>query len=492
MLSAKPHRLTPAEASRVVWALVAVGLGLAVLLLMRSQVGGDQLNLLARGWLLAAEGKWISYGNPMSTGGKAPGGITSLLVGLPLLVWRDHRAPSVLILLFHVLAFSVLDGTLKRVLSPRERVLLCVFYWLNPWQLYFASFLWNPNYLFLFGAIHLWSAFVQREQARFWPSFLHAAGLVLALQIHASFLLLAVASFLLWLRRYVRVHWGGLVAGAVLAGLPLIPWALELAAHPTILTEAKKGFLGRGLILVLPLVRGLLYWLRYASLGLSERMADFDFSGVLGSDPWLGRALTVVVQHVLAVTLVIPLLANVRLWRGLRRLWRKRLAPGISEREWLKGYARIGFVAMFFVFALSPTTPMMWQGLILLHAAVLPVILWAGALCRSRFATWVAKGTWIYAAGEIALLLAIAFGNPQYRCGGRMERRDFSFPLRSEHPMFYQLKIQQTCPWPMNRPGAWWPDVLPEGRLGSRRLRRADLLPAQYGIRLHQAGAPPG
>jgi hypothetical protein len=463
MCSPNPCRLSSAAAARRVWILFAVGLGLAGLMLVRSQAGGDQLNLLARGWLLAAEGKWISYGNPMSTGGKAPGGITSLLVGLPLLIWRDHRAPSVLILLFHVLAYWLLDRTLKRVLSPGERVLLCMLYWLNPWQLYFASFLWNPNYLFLFGAIHLWSAFVQRDRARFWPSFLHAAGLVLALQIHASFLLLAVASFLLWLRRYFRVHWGGVAAGAVLAGLPLIPWALELAAHPAILTEAKKGFLGRGLILVLPLLRGLLYWLRYASLGLSERMADFDYSTLFGSDPGPGRVLTVFVQHVLAVSLVIPLLANVRLWRHLRRHWRKRLAPGISGRDWLHGYARIGFLAMVVAFALSPTTPMMWQGLILLHAAVLPVILWAGALSRTRFATWVARGTWAYAAVEITLLLAIAFGNPQYRCGGRTDRRDFGFPLRSDHPMFHQLKIQRTCPWPMNRPGGWWPDVLPEG-----------------------------
>jgi hypothetical protein len=439
-------------------------------MLARSQVGGDQLNLLARGWLLAAEGKWISYGNPMSTGGKAPGGITSLLVGLPLLVWKDHRAASALVLVFHVAAYLILDGTLKRIFSPRERVFLSLLYWLNPWQLYFASFLWNPNYLFLFGSIHLWSGLAQRERGRFWPSFLHGAGLALALQIHASFLLLAVASFLLWLRRYFRAHWGGLIAGGILAGLPLIPWALELSEHPALLTEAQKGFLGRGLILVLPLVRGLIYWLRYASLAVSERMTDFDFSGLLGSDPWLGPGLNAAASTVLAATLLIPVFANVRLWRGARRHWREKLAPGTSDREWLEGYARIGFVSMFIVFALSPTTPMMWQGLILLHAAILPVIFWADDLGRTRHAHRIARGTWIYAGVEIALLLAMAFGNPQYRCGGRTERRDFGFPLRSDHPMFRELDIQQTCPWPMNQPGKWWPDVLPE--VGSRLERK--------------------
>jgi hypothetical protein len=454
--------MSPSAAARAVWVLFAAGLAVALLMLVRSQVGGDQLNLLARGWLLAAEGKWISYGNPMSTGGKAPGGITSLLVGLPLLLWRDHRAPSALVLLFHVAAYGILDGTLRRILSPFERVLLAVLYWLNPWQLYFASFLWNPNYLFLFGALHLWSALAQRQRARFWPSFLHTAGLALAFQIHASFLLLAVASFLLWLRRDFRLHWGGAIAGGALASLPLIPWAMEVAAHPAILTGADKGFLGRGLLLVFPLVRGLLYWLRYASLAFAERMDDFDFSGLFGADPWLGPALNVLVRIVLSLTLIVPLLANVRLWRRARRLWRERLAPGVTDRDWLKGYARISFLAAVFVFALSPTTLMMWQALILLHAAILPVILWLGALGRSRLAPRVLKAAWIYAIAEIVLLLAIAFGNPQYRCGGRMKRTDFSFPLRSDHPMMRELKIQQTCPWPMNRPNGWWPDVLPE------------------------------
>ena len=67
-------RLSPAAASRLVWALFAIGLLLAICMLLRSQAAGDQLNLLARGWLLAVDGKWIAYGNPMSNGGKTPGG----------------------------------------------------------------------------------------------------------------------------------------------------------------------------------------------------------------------------------------------------------------------------------------------------------------------------------------------------------------------------------------------------------------------------------
>ena len=475
-----PCRLTPAAASRIVRTLFAAGLLIAVVMLVRGQVGGDQLNLLARGWLLAAQGKWISYGNPMSTGGKSPGGITSLLVGLPLLLWRDHRAASALVLLFHVLAYGLLDGTLRRILSPSERVLLALLYWLNPWQLYFAAFLWNPNYLYLFSAVHLWSALAQRERARFWPSFLHAAALVLAFQVHASFLLLGVASLLLVGRRYFRVHWPAAVLGGALAAVPLVPWALEAMAHPAIVTGISKGFPGRGLLLAYPLARGLLYWLRYGSLSVAGDMNDFKLTDLLAADRWLGPSLHLLAGTALAVTVVLPWLANVRLWRwggrlraeagaGVRRrigrrllwLWRRKLAPGTTRRAWVAGYARVCFVAAVIVFSLSPTTIMMWQGLILLHAAILPVILWVGALGRSRWAARVAMGTRGYAAVEIALLVAMALGGSQYRCSGHDGEDSFGFALRYDHPMLHDLHIQQTCPWPVNVPGGWWPDVLP-------------------------------
>jgi hypothetical protein len=454
-------RLSPATAARAVWSLFALGLLIAIGLLLRGQVAGDQLNLLARGWLLEARGVWISYGNPMSTGGKAPGGITSLLVGLPLFLWRDHRAASALVLLFHVLAYLILDGTLKRVLNPYERVLLALLYWLSPWQLYFASFLWNPNYLYLFGALHLWSALAQRERARFWPSFVHVAGLATAFQLHPSCLLLAVASLLLFWRRYFRVHWPGAILGGLMGAIPLVPWAIEVTAHPAIVTEASKGFPGRGLLLVFPLLRGLLYWLRYASLSVADRMGDFHFTDFLPSDQWLGPTLTVL-GNLLAVTIVFPLLANRRLWRHGRRLLRERLPSGTTDRSWLKGYVRVCFVAAVIVFSLSPTTVMMWQGLILFHAAVLPVVFWAGALARTRLAPRVMTVTWGYAAAEVAFLVAMALGSSQYRCTSHTGKDAFGFSLGHDSPMLTELHIQQTCPWPVNVPGGWWPDVLPK------------------------------
>jgi hypothetical protein len=457
------RHLDDRSAARLVGVFFVAGLAISLAMVARSQVGGDQLNLLARGWLLADEGRWISYGNPMSTGGKAPGGITSLLVGLPLLVWRDHRAPTLVILLCHVAAYWLLDRTLRRIFSPAERVIFAVLYWLNPWRMYFSAFLWNPNYLFLFGALHLWACLEQRERARFGPSFLLGAGLVLACQIHASFLLLAVASALLWLRGFFKPHWTGGILGAALAALPLIPWARELLTQPAILTEADKGFLGRGLLYVFPLVRGLLYWLRYSSLYLSEKMLRFDFGDFLAADlgARLGRGVSRATGALLPLTALLPLLANVRLWRRSRR-WRRKLPGGASGRVWLQGYVLWTFLAAVVVFSFSPTTIMMWQALIVLHAAVLPLVLWTGVLGRSRHAARVSRGFWIYTAASLAVLVLIPLGSTHYRCAGHDGSDSFGLALRHDHPMLHELHVHATCPLPVNKPQGWWPDVLPE------------------------------
>jgi hypothetical protein len=493
--------LSRRTAGRLIWIGFAAGLLLLALMVGRSQVGGDQLNLLARGWLLSARGRMVWFGNPMSTGGKAPGGVTSLLVGLPLMLWRHHRAATAAVALCHLLAFLLLDRTLARIVSAQERLLFVILYWLSPWQLYFGSFLWNPNYLFLAGAAHLATAWRLRHGPRFVASLLHAATLALALQVHPSFLLLAAASALLWWRGWLRPHAAGVAVGAALGALPLLPWAWEVIRHPVLLAEAHKGFLGRGLIYSLP--RGILYWLRYSSLSLAGRTGLFDFTEAFGAvaDRRLTPFFRTLTEGVGPATVVLPLLANVWLWRRwrCRRAGRARPeagalppAPGLGSavlagrgrallarlaqrshfpeaapgRAWLRAYVVLTLAAAAAVLALSPTTFMYWQGICLFHAAVLPLTLWAGLLLRTRHAARVLAAAAAWVVLELLLALGIAFGTPDFRCRGL---ETVVFPLLGDSPMLHELHIQDTCPWPTNDPHGWWPDVLPRpGATGGR------------------------
>jgi hypothetical protein len=472
------------RADLLVVAVFALGLALSLLLALRSQVGGDQLNLLARGWLLVERGEWVPYGNPSSSGGAVPGGVTALIVGGPLALWPHHRAAVLGMLLTQVVGFLLLDRWLREALGHRERLLFAVVYWLNPWRLVLSGFLWNPGYLLLVGAAHVWTLWRQRAAPRLGLSVAHALALGIGFQIHPSVVLLGMVSLLALFTRHFRPSWTGLALGSVLAALPLLPWLLAIGGEPAML-PTSKGFLGRGLVLVFPLLRGILYWLRHVSLHLSGTESQLDFAPSLGA---LGRMLSglgvLLTQVVGAPSLALPLLANLRLWRplflGRWRAWRPLVLPGRGRRQWVRSYVRLCFVAALLVYALAPTTVMWWQGVSLLHAAVLPLALWAGALARivPRRVSLAARA---WGGCAVALALLLAFGGPRHHCGAD----DIVIPLRHDHPMLHELGIHRSCPVPVQR-GGWWPDVLPEPPSGRRPPAPVRKVPATG------AGALPG
>ncbi|MGE5234269.1 MAG: hypothetical protein ACM3OB_09175 [Acidobacteriota bacterium] len=426
-----------------------------------AQVGGDQLDLLARGWRLAARGSLVPYGNPLSNGGKEIGALTSLLVGLPLTLWMDHRAPVVVVWASHLLAFLLLLRTLRPILHPAERLAFALLYGLGPWRLYFAGFLWNPNYLYLIGAVHLATALAQRARPRLGASFAHALALGLALQLHPSFLILAVASLLLVWRGYARPHWPGILAGGLVAALPLVPWIAYLRHDPGIL-PGGKGFLGHGLVTLYPIFGGLWHWLRYSTLLVARRMGTIDLSARFGErfDAALVPLWSALVDGLGALAALVALIG---LWRFLRHhgisLLRRRLPSGASDRQWLRGYVTWTLAAAVLAFAAAPTAVMWWQELAVVHAAILPTVFLLGTLLVSpRWRRWARPGLALYAGATVLLLGGMALGAAHYRCDGR---QTVNLALRSDHPMFHDLGILQSCPFPIDPAHGWWPDALP-------------------------------
>ncbi len=444
---------------------VVLGLLVSAGMVARSQAGGDQLNLLARGWLLAERGDLVPYGNPLSSGGNGPGIATTLVVGAPLYLLRHHRAPVVGIWLLHLAAWVLLDRRMRTFLSPWERAAFAVIYWLNPWRLEASAFLWNPNFLYFAGALHLATAFDLRLRPRFGASFLHVAALGLGAQLHPAMLLLIVASLLLWRRGVVQVHWGGVAAAVAVTLVFLLPW-WRAAAADTAIVAAGQGFPFRGLIWVQPWVKGLSYWLRYPSLLISRQSATFDFSALVGAsgDHLLAPLAKGLVGIAGVATMLAVLLANVDFFRrrfaaGARAAVARARASG-DPRRFVEDYAFWCFAAAVVVFAAAPTTPQSWQAVPLFQAAVVPVVLWSGRLLEDPERARAARRALAAVAGAaLAIHLALAAGGPHFRCGGR---EGVVFPLRASSPMFEDLGLQRTCPWPLNAPNGWWPDVLPE------------------------------
>ncbi len=306
-------------------------------------------------------------------------------------------------------------------------------------------------------------AFDQRERPRFGASCLHLLALGVGAQLHPAMLLLIVASLLLWRRGVVQVHWGGVAAGIALTAVLLVPWWQAAAAEPAIVA-AREGFPFRGLIWFQPWIKGLSYWLRYPSLLINKQSAIFDFSALVGAgaDRLLAPLAKGLVGIAGAATIVAVLLANIDFFRrrfaaGLRAAFAR--STGVEPRRFVEDYAFWCFVAAAVVFAAAPTTPQSWQAVPLFQAAVLPVVFWLGRQLDGPAQARVARLTLAAAtAASVAVVLALAAGGPNFRCGGR---HGVVIPLRAASPMFEDLGLQRTCRWPLNVPNEWWPDVLP-------------------------------
>ena len=448
------------------------GLAVSVAMLVSSQVKGDQLTLLARGWLLVYEGEWVPFGSPASGGGKVPGGLTSLLVGLPLWLWPDHRAPVVVILVSHLAAYLLLDTMVRRIFGPEERLLLAVFYWLNPWRLFYSGFLWTPGYLFFLGVLHTWTVYRQRRQASFWVSAVHVLVIGCALQLHLSAVLLAVASLLLWWRGYFRPHLGGAALGATIVAASLVPWLLAVQATADLpLSEGR--FVSQLLRAPVSAFRVVSYWLRYPSLVPNRTIRCFDLVPNFGENAAAVQGLLEAqpLTVILYLTVAVSLWANYRFWSGAARWWRP-LPAEASDRDWLAGVARWTLATAVLVSIALPGTIMSFHVLLLLHLAVVPVLVVGGALLRGARSRPAWRGVAIYGVLSGVLALTILAASPLYRCGGRTCSKTGTLPsLRGDHRMLDDLGIRESCPPVVNDPKGWWPDALPEPEPPSPQLQ---------------------
>ncbi|HEV2701413.1 MAG TPA: hypothetical protein VGV09_07270 [Steroidobacteraceae bacterium] len=422
-----------------------LGLSIGLLMVVNSQLSGDQLQLLNLGWQLSHNHLWLPHGMITSAGGFSPGGFSALLVAGPLYLWNDYRAPALFTLLCHAAAFLLLHRTLKPALTQSGGFLLLALLWLSPWHLYFASHIWDANYMYVFAILHLVTAQRMAQRREIAVTVAHVLVLGLSLQVHTSGAVLCILSLLLFALGRLKISWTGLVLGLAICVASLVPWLLAVSHDPALL-PAGKGFLLRGLVYVFPVLRGVLYWLKLTSLTFVERMYDLDFSGVMGP---AAASAAGAVDRVLATLAQVTLIVAVWLqWRFFRKAWRivvkclKREVPPYRPRSWLRFYVTAMCAATLISFALSPTTIMFWQVFVAMPASAVAMVMSAEVLLRSRFrplAQWLA-GLW--AALSVALLVPQAVAAPMYRCGISVDQ---------SRPMLTNLHAMGGCADPHRR-----------------------------------------
>lgn len=408
-----------------------IGLGLSILLMLNAQVGADQANLLVQGWLFS-QGKILPFGNPVSGGGYSPGSLQSILVGLPLLLWQHHHAPIVLIIVFHSIAFILLMQIVSESFGKRACIIFAVLYWLNPWRLYFSGFIWNPNYLFLIGAVHFWSLWKLKDQSRLLPSALLTMSIGLGVGLHSSIIILALTAAWLFLKKAIHIHWGGVLLGAIISLLPLLPWLFLDGQIPINPTE-KTGFWGRGLVYVYPLLKGFSYWLRYPSLYISSGFLDLNLPSLFGFsvEYYVKKVFSVLG----AVTTLIALIVNIHFCRTVFAKPNQQS----DNVKWLNSVVVVSFCSLLIACAISPVTILYWHTIIIFHVSLLPII-WF--FSQSNYQKWAYSFTTIFALLTVVLIPLLAIGSSQYSCNNN---EVLSKNFQQNYTMIDELHIADEC-----------------------------------------------
>ncbi len=385
------------------------GVLISLLFFQQQLLTGDQTQMLYKGYLGAYEGVWLSYGNAASAVGNVPGSLSAWLIGGPLLLWDSPYAPMLLLLAMRLVGFLLFDAVIRQVFDDRVlngnvlnsnvvRLLFLVLCWLNPWFQY-ESLLYNPSYLFLFSAMHCWSAWHMRERASFWHMIVHLLAIGMAMQLHYSWPLLAVMSTYLFWRRILKVSWSGVVVAALLIGASLIPYAMEVMSNSHITQnvdpEARQRYIGWGLVHVYPVLKSVIYWLRYGSwLFASKLVNDTQFIWLAGHEylqlaaVWLWR---VVIYGVGAATVLLAAKANWQLWRELKPHLLRSDRAEVNGESWLGLYALAAVLAVLVSAALSPIIFNYWHLMLIFPYALFPMLLLLVRWSR-RYPQWVGKG----------------------------------------------------------------------------------------------------
>ena len=419
--------------SRYSWLILLIfvfGLLLQLFLTERSWIGGDQINLLRLGWSYAQTGELMPFAKAKAGAGAIPGVFQQLLVGLPLKIVPHYQSPMIFITLFHVVAGLLLLRVVRQGLGEQFALVFFLLYWLSPWRLYHSGFLWEPQYMFLPAALHLWACWNQRTTGKFLHSVLLAASLVLAMQIHNSFFLLVLLTIIFLVRKQLRLHWPGVLFGVILGSITLLPTILALFSGNTPPVSESSGFFGAGLVKVLPTLKGAWYWIRLGSLDIGTPFAGIVFF----RDEWatntaFGMQSQIVLRVLQGLSFLTVLVALRASWwffgltfqRFRRRQQNVEASPTTPEASthpykgnWFRAYCSSAFFALVASAALAPITLQGWQVIVALHAACVPVAAWMLDLKtrhRNRFRVLLVGTVCL----QLLLTIIMGTGNPIFR-----------------------------------------------------------------------------
>ncbi len=347
----------------------SIGLIFSMLFFVTQMLHFDNGQIFDKVLKVLLEGVWTHHGNAGTGVGFVPGTFLTALATIPMMLWFSPYSAALVIILTHIIAYFLLRNIVKNISVALVPILVLIF-WLNPWRVEQAE-LYNPAYLFIFGALHFWTSI--KMQKKDWKiTFLHVLSVGFCAQVHYSAIILAFASLLLFYKGRLRVHWWGFFAAVIFVVCSLIPWVLETINQPQYgvkLSDTAKSsvFFGRNALLVYPVLKAVLYWIRFGSTYYARHIfSEIRFDWI--SSSYLQTLISWVYHSFKYLLALITVFWSARwMYQNLRRQWSAfHLKPEknigfLNLQDQVIDYGFYLFLAMLLAAGLSPVEFNHWH-----------------------------------------------------------------------------------------------------------------------------------
>ena len=427
-------------------AIIFCGLIAAALYAYGHKVDGDVIQLLRNGHALVVKGELVPFGSHSSSGssGNVPGAFLSLAVGLPMKIWHSPWASLIVLACLHLAALLMFLDVMKKFISPIALLALAVFFWLNPWRTS-EIFLWNPGYIFFAAVFHFWTAYRLSADRSFLFSLLHALSIFLALQIHASFVILIFITLILLKMRAIQANWPGVWMGILLGIASLTPYLLAGIDDPNIFPQpgsGGKGYLFFGIINVYPLLKAFWYWILFGSLIFQKHIfhqLEYNWISPEGLQLAFNISWTAIKYIFGSLGVLASFYVNFRFFQSNKevfRIWKVRFDP---TQNWVAFYTVSAFFAAIAATAISPTLPIYWHLLYIWPFALIPLIFFLDD--RLKIAGNVKKIevlVWVCAVYFMLFNVVAALGSTKHS-------------IQSSFDQTYHQICGEECRWPIEK-----------------------------------------
>ena len=176
---------------------------------------------LVQGKSFPLQGTGTSVGLPKSA-------LSIYLYAVPLFFWPSPFWATWFTGALNIVAVALCWWLARRYWGPAAAFCATLLFAASPWAVLYSRKIWEPNVLAPFAVAYLITASLAFVERRRWALLAHLMLLAMLMQLHYSGLTLAPVTGLLLIVYRRRINWRIAGAGAVLAAMTAVPFAIHL------------------------------------------------------------------------------------------------------------------------------------------------------------------------------------------------------------------------------------------------------------------------